>query len=277
MKGSDFLQAFTGKSPAAWEAGVLEAAQRGDLVPWPMVPVVFRDAAGHTLVVNVASDYLAVGETPADAMRMPLTPLTAQKVADALGMLLPTPKMVKTIHEQAAHRLSTGGLVPNKYANLAQYAAQNARIFDELAGRTGLTSGHKKDVVLGNQAKPNKVLIYGWMKPVVPAGVDAAPMMTAPWRIQSYSSVHGTDYVDYSHGIRLISPNATLDGEPVDLAAVMQDPKLAALVSDEGPLRSLRYNVPKGNLSPVAKIPEAPRMVDQGLAWIQEQTLERRD
>jgi len=58
---------------------------------------------------------------------------------------------------------------------------------------------------------------------------------------------------------------------------VLRDPARASLLSDEGPLKTTRYNVPKGNLTPVPYIPAAPRMVDQGLAWIQEQVLERKN
>jgi len=275
LKASDFVQTYASRGPAAWEAAALEMAKAGTLVPWPLVPVSFTDGT-RTLTIFVASDYLAVGE-PGDILRLPLTPMTAQKIADVFGMLLPTPKMVKTIHEQAPIKLATRGLVPNKNADLKQYATQNAAIEAEIAGRAGLTSGSKKDVVLGNQYKPGKVVIYGWMQPNVPAGRDPFPMMTAPWRVQPYSPVHVETHVDYSHGIRLVSPDGDLDGVPVNVEAVLRDPARASLLSDEGPLKTTRYNVPKGNLTPVPYIPAAPRMVDQGLAWIQEQVLERKN
>jgi hypothetical protein len=191
--------------------------------------------------------------------------------------------MVKAIHEQASIKLTTQGLVPNRYANLAQYAIQNAAIERELAGRRGLTSGHKKDVVLGNQVRagnalrPGNVLIYGWMRPVVSPGVDLFPMMTAPWRVQPYSGVHGDDYVDYSHGIRLVAPEAVLDGRSVQIAEIMQSPTLARLVSDEGPLKATRYPVTRSASAPATSfIPSAPRIVDQGLAWVQQQMLENK-
>jgi hypothetical protein len=284
MLGSEFVRLYANRGPAAWEAAALEMAKNKQHVAWPLVPVTFTDGR-HTLIVHVASDYFAVGDPNAnDVLRLPLTPLTAQKIADVFGMLLPTPKMVKAIHEQASTHLTVQPVQPNKYANLAQYAEHNDRIERELdaqpdpdAARQGLISGHKKDVVLGNQARANRVLIYGLMKPVVPPGVDAQPMMTAPWRVQPYSSVHGTDYVDDSHGIRFVAPEAELDGAPVSLEKVMTDPALAALVSDEGPLRKTRYDVPRGNSTPIPYIPDAPRIVDQGLAWVQEQVLERKD
>jgi hypothetical protein len=279
MKGSEFVALYASRGPAAWEAAALEMAKSGTTFNWPLVPVQMTDGT-RTLTIFVTSDYFSVGQA-GDVLRLPLTPLTAQKIADVFGMVMPTPRMVKAIHEQAPIKLTTGGLVPNRYADLNQYATQNAAIETELASKPGhegvLTSGHKKDVVLGNQYRPGKVLIYGWMHPVVPPGRDPAPMMTLPWRVQPYSPVHGEGYVDYSHGIRFVSPDADLGGTHVDLTTALTDARFASLLSDEGPLKTTRYNVPRGNVAPVASIPNAPRIVDQGLAWVQEQVFERKD
>jgi hypothetical protein len=45
--------------------------------------------------------------------------------------------------------------------------------------------------------------------------------------------------VDYSHGIRFIENTLTLDGKPSTVAAVLADPVLCELLSDEGPLPPL--------------------------------------
>jgi len=45
--------------------------------------------------------------------------------------------------------------------------------------------------------------------------------------------------VDYSHGIRLVSDTVLIDGEPRSIYEVLEDPKLAAIVSDEGPIRKI--------------------------------------
>src|SRR5207253_1071838 len=57
-----------------------------------------------------------------------------------------------------------------------------------------LIAGIKKDVVITNRLgeKPNHVAIYGWHK------LDGDP-------IQPLTIVHISPYVDYSHGIRLVS------------------------------------------------------------------------
>ena len=54
--------------------------------------------------------------------------------------------------------------------------------------------------------------------------------------IQPLSTVHGARYADYSHGVRLVSAVAFVNGRPRSLLDVLQDPWLAGIVSDEGPI-----------------------------------------
>src|SRR5204863_2606630 len=55
---------------------------------------------------------------------------------------------------------------------------------------------------------------------------------------------HTTQWVDYSHGIRLIDRTLLIDGAKTDLAAVLADPELHQLVSNEGPCSFPRYPLP---------------------------------
>jgi hypothetical protein len=91
-----------------------------------------------------------------------------------------------------------------------------------------LTIGYKKSIVVGPNLDGSKVAIYGG------AGGTADP----PWNvIQPYSTIHTSDYSDYSHGIVLVSRKAELDGEPVDLRLDVfgsKDPAIYGLVSDQG-------------------------------------------
>lgn len=93
-----------------------------------------------------------------------------------------------------------------------------------------LVAGHKKDVVLTPQLAdaPGKVAIYGWHK------LDGTA-------IQPLFLGHAASWVDYSHGIRLIRRDMIVNGAPTTIDAVLADPKLCALLSDEGPLRAYRY------------------------------------
>jgi hypothetical protein len=55
--------------------------------------------------------------------------------------------------------------------------------------------------------------------------------------------VHGAGYADYSHGIRLVSRTAYLDGRAVDLRELLASPRYAALLSDEGPVTGPRLRM----------------------------------
>lgn len=185
---------------------------------------------GGRLVCQVLPDYLAVGDDT-DFVRTPLTPMTAQKLADAFGCLLPTRHLVNAIYEQATLKLEPQPLTEAREAS-ATFVQHQELVQAQLATvrRLGtahgeLVAGHKKDVVLTNRLKekPGRVAIYGWHKR------DGRP-------IQPLTIVHRESYVDYSHGIRLVQRAARLDGKPCDLLAVLHDPALCELLSDEGPL-----------------------------------------
>jgi hypothetical protein len=137
----------------------------------------------------------------------------------------------------------------NKGPNFPQYVKHNdsvqAQLTEAFIARERLISGHKKDVVVGNAAKPGKVLIFGWYKPS-PDVFDDKQEYTAPDRQpqQAYSNVHGDSYVDYSHGIRFVSPLMTIDGKDVETAQVYADVNLCDFVSHEGPVKQIRYPAP---------------------------------
>jgi hypothetical protein len=89
-----------------------------------------------------------------------------------------------------------------------------------------LVSGHKKDVVITNRLinRPGQIAIYGWHR------AKGAP-------IQPLSTVHGANYADYSHGIRLISEMAIIDGEARSTDDILRDSLFASVLSDEGAIR----------------------------------------
>lgn len=249
MLGSEFLQTYAKKPYTSWEAAVIELARSGSIVGWPLIPLRMTDAAGHFAEVMVASDYLAVG-SPEDHVRIPLTPIPAQRVADLFGFFLPTPKIATEIWRQAKQRLTPTPMVPNQGANLAQYAAHNAAIDEQTRGQPLdlLSNGQKKDVVIGKLVKPGKVIIFGWFWPDDPT--VHGPFMTDNLRasnpIQPYSDAHGDFYVDYSHGIRLVSGDVITDRGPMRYDAALADPTYGPILSSEGPLgpTSSRYPAP---------------------------------
>jgi hypothetical protein len=241
VKGSEFVQAYKDKGFVAWEAAAVELARQGSVIIWPMVNLSLtstsKDGTQHAATIAVTSDYLAVGE-PGDYLRLPLRPSSAQTIANLSGMLLPTPKLVYETWRQAQTQLTPVPMT-NRPANLPDFLLHERKIEAQLAGNPspGLTTGVKKDVVISNLYKPGYVLIYGWFWPKEmtkpPAGYSQP--------IQPRSNIHVESHVDYSHGIRLVSPVMTVDGEERQTESVLRDPELSKLLSDEGPVRTVRY------------------------------------
>ena len=292
MTGSDFVRDYARKGPTAWEAAALELARQGQLVPWPYVDVAVTDGT-NSAILKVASDVLSVG-TLEDHVRLPLMPIMAQNILNLSGALLPTPLLEYRIWQQAPLKLHPTGQVPNRGGDLEQYT-QHSRVIDaELAAFGGaqgrLVSGHKKAVLIANFYRPIKVLIGGWYRPPpAPDVIDDRRSMSAVDRqpVQPRSNVHGEGYVDYSHGIRAVGPVAIVNGQAMATEDLYRHPTLSRLVSDEGPLKIVRYpgaRVPVAAIRPpssadprdaavdvIPRAPLQPGMIDVGLASIAQQ------
>ncbi len=200
-----------------------------------LVPVTFQGKTGNGKPVHVTicvmPDYLAVGSN-ANFVRTPLGLPAAAKIALRLGFLLPTPKMVDAIYRSAQIRVAPQPMPAGPQMTSTDYLLRhNATVNEQLGPRAGkpaeLVAGDQKDLVLTNrlETSPGKVAIYGWHR------LNGQP-------IQPLTTVHEAIYADYSHGIRLVSSTAYVNGKPAPLAEVMQSPDLASLVSGEGPIRN---------------------------------------
>jgi hypothetical protein len=195
----------------------------------------------------VAPDYLAIGSDD-DFFLTPLTPLTAQAIADRLDCVLPTPKMVDDIYASATVKLTPAPIPPSPAMITVPVFLRHNEMVRAARGKTPpgtLVAGHKKDVVIANRvfATRGKVAIYGWHKP------DGKP-------IQPLYTGHTASYADYSHGIRLVSRRMMVDGVATTIDDVLADPKLAPLLSNEGVMLQTRYL--RTDLAPLPKaVPSA--------------------
>ena len=192
-------------------------------------PVVIRgkDSRGASteIVVCVTPDYLALG-SDRDFVRVPLGLPAAASIAGRFGMMLPTSRMVDAIYAQASVKLSPKPMQAGPQMSSTSYFVQhNQTIEAQRGGRMGLISGHKKDVVMANRmaSNPGRVAIYGWHRS------NGNP-------IQPVSTVHGASYADYSHGIRLVSRTAYLNGRAVDLEDLLSSGRYAYLLNSDGPM-----------------------------------------
>ncbi len=262
ITGTDFVRLLTGKSQATREEAAGDMFMSGHYVKWPMVAVPLTDSQGRKATINVSSDYFAIG-TPEDFVYLPLTPITAQLMADRLGLMLPTRKIVKATWDAASVKAQAypmradwerRKLNPDmRMITLDGFVDHDKQVKASLSERTSpaqLVAGTKKDVVISNKIRQNtanklgSVAIYGWQDKggsIVRAISGNNAKAGDP--IQGLNpSDHDNAYVDYSHGIRFIESSITLDdGRRVRV----DDPSVASLVSDEGPLTISRYTTPK--------------------------------
>lgn len=211
------------------EAAVLREITNGNVPEFlrrlKPIRVETADAAGakHVATYFVMPDYLAVG-TDADFFRVPITPLTATTIADKFDLSLITAKVSDDLFAAAQVKLDPKPLIKDR-DTVATFWQHHQIIEDQLLGkpRGQLVVGIKKDVVLTSRLteKPHKVAIYGWHYP------DGRP-------IQSLYVGHVDWYVDYSHGVRLMSQQIIVDGQPLKVADVLRDASLCRLLSNEG-------------------------------------------
>jgi hypothetical protein len=165
---------------------------------------------------------------------MPMTPQTAQRIADKFDAVLPTKRLVDDVYAAAAVKLKPSPMPNVRVADTPdRYLSHQKTIEAQRAGQGGLVAGHKKDIVIGNMLAraPAKVVIYGWHQPNGKA-------------IQPESSVHGNFYVDYSHGVRLVARQMMVDGKAKDIRDVLKDKELCWLVSDQCPVAAKGISYP---------------------------------
>lgn len=211
----------------------------------------------HQGTIFVTADYLAVG-TNEDFFRLPMSPVTALAIADAWSGSLITTKISDDVFRAANVRLAPHpltkdretvatfyehhGLIEQARRNHEKVATMNPEPAKQGVAGPLLVAGIKKDVVLTNRMKKqaNRVALYGWHQP------DGQP-------IQLLYVGHVDTYVDYSHGIRLISGRMLVDGQEREVLEVLADPLLCGLLSNEGPLdpeveRTLREKAVVGHV-----------------------------
>ena len=238
LTGSQFAQHISRMSAQQREDAIQREIEKGNVPNFlrKFVPVQLHSASATrknvTVTVFVAPDYLAIG-SDADFLRIPMNLHTALAIADRFGLVLPTKKMVDAIYLQSRYHLVPQPLPAGpQMTSTAYYQTHNRMIemqADSLGVKLGdLVAGDKKDVVITNllSRRMGKIAIYGWHRgPGHP--------------IQPLSTVHGANYADYSHGIRLVSGTALIDGKPRSIYDILRDPSAASIVSDEGSIRAI--------------------------------------
>lgn len=186
----------------------------------------------HTARYYVTPDYLCIG-SDSDYLLQPMTPTLAQRLCNFAGCSLPTRKMVNEIWAQAKIKLEPAPIPPSPaMTTYPVFDQHNAMVWSQRQQWLSryplgaLVSGDKKDIVIsalmltGFQRSQTPVVIYGWIKT---NGVAIQPLYNG----------HADTWADYSHGARLVQEAMTVDGQATTVSAVLTDPSLAAILSDE--------------------------------------------
>jgi hypothetical protein len=233
LTGSQFADLISKLDPHEREQATLDEVLRGNLPAFLrlLVPVELRGRGPHgtplTATVFVTADYLSIG-ADADFFRIPVNLHSALAIANRFGFLLPTTKVVDAIYRESRFHFVPQPLPAGPRMTSPEYFWLHNQMIERQSRARGispgtLVSGHKKDLVMTNRlaTRPGQLAIYGWHR-----GLGEP--------IQSLSTVHGAGYADYSHGVRLVSQQAIMNGQVRSVNDILRDPSLAGVLSDEG-------------------------------------------
>lgn len=198
---------------------------------WEKVSFSDRDANGkkHRVTLFVKPDYLSVGND-SDLFIIPMGPITAQKIADTFNASLPTPKIVDLVYRKSKLKLEPFNYIPRGNRNeTPDILFDHSKVIQAQIKASGykpgiFVAGTKKDIVISSKlsdpVKNHHVTIYGWHR------LNGKP-------IQPVTNIHINIYVDYSHGVRLISNRVLVDGKEYNYRDILKDTVLYTLLSNE--------------------------------------------
>ena len=236
------LEAFPEHSKEREE--LIVAAVAGGAIDPPEWTTIVSNYQGRRAEIEVTKDALTIL-----GVRFDVTAEGAQRIADGLHAILPTPRLLQLIWEQANVRLEPCTLPADaKMASTSRMIEHSQCVDQRIAGRKGLIVNVGKHWVLTNRIseKRNLAANYGWF-------------VKGRRPIQTVGTRHDTAHTDYSQVLRLVKPMIRVDGREVDIRRVGRSPDLWGLVSDEGPLLVWRVSrpgvAPSSNDNPVAVAP----------------------
>lgn len=257
--GALFSQSPRGGSLFYEKMRLLDFAEREDAIvkeitsgnfpnflnPWEELNFTERDASGilRNVTIFVKADYIAAGKDE-DYFTLPMSPQSAQKIADCFNASLPTPKIVDLVYKNSRLKLEPFNFIPRGNRNetpdiLYDHSKIIAAQIKASGNRPGIfVAGTKKDIVISSKLddprRTHHVTIYGWHK------LDSLP-------IQPETNIHIDIYVDYSHGVRLVSNRVIIDGNDYNYREILRDSVLHKLLSNESkPLESTAYKLKSG-------------------------------
>lgn len=246
IKGSEFTGQITGLSLRDREKAISEEILSGNVPSFSrkLRALTINQTIGtssYELIFFTVCDYMAIGSDE-DYLYIPMTPSTAQYLADKMDCMLPTKKIVDIIYTGAGIKMDPQPIPPSDKMTSVPVFSQHTDLIRQQISQIGydrladsIIAGHKKDIIISNKIYSrdrnyDRVVIYGWHLS------DNNP-------IQPVYNGHIAMYADYSHGVRLISNIVFINGEIYQVADILKDTKLSALLSSEGIISKPYYPI----------------------------------
>ena len=138
--GNAFAKQITSLGIAERDLEIAAQILGGNVPDWMRRPVPVTisriiDGQSNSLTFFVTADYLGVG-TEDDFFRTPMMPMTAQRIADRLGCVLPTRVMVDAIYNAAKVKLEPQPISPSAaMTTVPVFIKHNEAVQAQLAGR----------------------------------------------------------------------------------------------------------------------------------------------
>jgi len=227
---------------------VLEAALKQGK-PKNLVPIKVALPDGGSVEYSVMPDYITI-----DGVRVMLSGQTAQKIADAFGMVLPTRQMSKQIYNAADGKafvtpFSASGFTDanGKYWSAKEFALNkigdadgsiqfNQNIDKAFEGKPDvkLKAGFMKDIT--QPSNENKLGLYGLYYKDKPIQDTISTPHDIKYHNEYASSFRGVD-----GKVKITAPDGSSKELPMDQA--MKIPEIAKTIGDPGSNSVRRYNL----------------------------------
>jgi len=244
INGSEFAHQVANLSLTDRERAVVKEILAGNVPSFSrkLRPLTLNqkiNSKNYKLIFFTVCDYMAIGSDQ-DYLYIPMTPSTAQYLADHLNCTLPTKKMVDIIYNKAEIKLRPQPIPPSDKMTTVPVFLQHTDSIRQQISQIGfdrsadtIIAGHKKDIIISNKIYSSdrnydRVVIYGWHRS------ENNPM-------QPVYNGHIAKYADYSHGVRLICKYAFINGDSIKIDTILKDPNLSILLSDEGVINKPYY------------------------------------
>lgn len=227
-------------------------------IEWCGIPITDGD---NDAIIYLATDAMRVGE-PGDSVRVDVSCNSQQQICDALGLQMPTPKMLDIVWAACNVRVkpmtfspdaqnmvtvtdpATGSSKRVSMSSVTAMFAHDARISAAVGSNPGLVANIGKIWALiaklgGASSQGGWVAAnYGWYDKAANAGTS----VSGAYRMwQGVGTRHNDAHVDYSQVHFVVHPTMLVNGEYIPTSQVMTSPSLCKLVCHDGPLPWARH------------------------------------